>query len=311
MRLVRTACRGGVAGVVVTHDAQLAVLGRSGGVPARRPNQRSDRAATRPGVPAHAGSQPVSTSVRARPVPQSSVVRRRSSAPRCDSLGLAPVPARMAPATDRDRTAGRRRGSCRGSASRSRRTGRHLRAPSSARRPPAHHLGLGLPAGSRRRGGEHAVRPDRSDRARKSDHPWLGQRDRCASAAARRALLEPDAAAGRRSLPGRRPGRRDQRRRGDLPAAHRLCLGRGWQSTARGRDRREPGNLQDQFALVAPGQLGRADQVTVLFDATGPQLRSCWPAGRRPAADPACRTTPASRPPRFSSSTRSRCCSSG
>jgi putative ABC transport system permease protein len=35
-----------------------------------------------------------------------------------------------------------------------------------------------------------------------------------------------------------------------------------------------PGNLQDQFALVAPGQLGRADHVTVLFDATDRQVRS-------------------------------------
>ncbi len=35
-----------------------------------------------------------------------------------------------------------------------------------------------------------------------------------------------------------------------------------------------PGNLQDQFALVAPGQLGHADHVTVLFDATDRQVRA-------------------------------------
>jgi putative ABC transport system permease protein len=41
-----------------------------------------------------------------------------------------------------------------------------------------------------------------------------------------------------------------------------------------------PGNLQDQFALVAPGQLAHADQIDVLFDATGSQLRtSALPAG--------------------------------
>jgi putative ABC transport system permease protein len=46
-----------------------------------------------------------------------------------------------------------------------------------------------------------------------------------------------------------------------------------------------PGNLQDEFALVAPDQFGRADhigaaQVTILFDATSTQLRSSrLPAG--------------------------------
>ena len=41
-----------------------------------------------------------------------------------------------------------------------------------------------------------------------------------------------------------------------------------------------PGDLQDQFALVAPGQLGRADHVAVLFDATDGQVRSAsLPAG--------------------------------
>ena len=35
-----------------------------------------------------------------------------------------------------------------------------------------------------------------------------------------------------------------------------------------------PGNLQDEFALVAPGQLGHTDHVTVLFDATTQQVRS-------------------------------------
>ncbi len=41
-----------------------------------------------------------------------------------------------------------------------------------------------------------------------------------------------------------------------------------------------PGNLQDQFALVAPGQLAHAQQIDVLFDATSRQLRSAaLPAG--------------------------------
>lgn len=41
-----------------------------------------------------------------------------------------------------------------------------------------------------------------------------------------------------------------------------------------------PGDLQDEFALVAPGQLPHADQVIVLFDATHRQLRAVGlPAG--------------------------------
>ena len=50
-----------------------------------------------------------------------------------------------------------------------------------------------------------------------------------------------------------------------------------------------PGDLQDQFALVAPGQLARPDHVTVLFDATDRQVRSALPYGavlqtRQPSA---------------------------
>lgn len=49
-----------------------------------------------------------------------------------------------------------------------------------------------------------------------------------------------------------------------------------------------PANLQDQFALLAPGQVGHADRTTVLFDATVQQVR----AFRLPAASQL-----ASRPP--------------
>ena len=58
MRLLRAACQRGVAGVVVTHDAQLAVVGRPGGVPPRRPHRRPDRAAAGPGVAARARTGP-------------------------------------------------------------------------------------------------------------------------------------------------------------------------------------------------------------------------------------------------------------
>jgi putative ABC transport system ATP-binding protein len=63
MRLVRVACRQGMAGVVVTHDAQLAFVGRSRGVPARRASDRPDHAATGPRVPPRAGAEPMSASV--------------------------------------------------------------------------------------------------------------------------------------------------------------------------------------------------------------------------------------------------------
>ena len=56
MQLLHEACQRGVAAVVVTHDAQLASLGRPGGVPARRAGDRADRTARRPGVAAHAGA---------------------------------------------------------------------------------------------------------------------------------------------------------------------------------------------------------------------------------------------------------------
>jgi putative ABC transport system permease protein len=63
-----------------------------------------------------------------------------------------------------------------------------------------------------------------------------------------------------------------------VAAIYRLRLGSVWHEG--GRALRvvgiveNPGNLQDQFALVAPGQLGHPDHVTVLYDATGEQVRS-------------------------------------
>ena len=49
-----------------------------------------------------------------------------------------------------------------------------------------------------------------------------------------------------------------------------------------------PANLQDQFALVAPGQITRADQTTVLFDATVQQIRAFrLPAGSQLTSRPA------------------------
>jgi putative ABC transport system permease protein len=63
-----------------------------------------------------------------------------------------------------------------------------------------------------------------------------------------------------------------------VAAIYRLRIGSAWREG--GRALRvvgiveNPGNLLDEFALVAPGQLGHADEVTVLFDATATQLRS-------------------------------------
>ena len=69
-----------------------------------------------------------------------------------------------------------------------------------------------------------------------------------------------------------------------VAAIYRLRIGSVWHEG--GRALRvvgiveNPGDLQDQFALVAPGQLGRADHVAVLFDATDRQVRSAsLPAG--------------------------------
>ena len=69
-----------------------------------------------------------------------------------------------------------------------------------------------------------------------------------------------------------------------VAAIYRLRIGSVWHEG--GRALRvvgiveNPGDLQDQFALVAPGQLGRADHVAVLFDASDRQLRSLsLPAG--------------------------------
>jgi putative ABC transport system permease protein len=69
-----------------------------------------------------------------------------------------------------------------------------------------------------------------------------------------------------------------------VAAIYRLRIGSVWHEG--GRALRvvgiveNPGDLQDQFALVAPGQLGRADHVAVLFDAANRQVRSAsLPAG--------------------------------
>jgi putative ABC transport system permease protein len=69
-----------------------------------------------------------------------------------------------------------------------------------------------------------------------------------------------------------------------VAAIYRLHIGSGWHEN--GAALRvtgiveNPGNLQDNFALVAPGQIGHADQTIVLFDATSKQLRAATlPAG--------------------------------
>ena len=44
IRLIRAECKRGLAGVIVTHDAQSGVVGRPGRVPARRTHGRPNRA---------------------------------------------------------------------------------------------------------------------------------------------------------------------------------------------------------------------------------------------------------------------------
>jgi putative ABC transport system permease protein len=77
-----------------------------------------------------------------------------------------------------------------------------------------------------------------------------------------------------------------------VAAIYRLRIGSVWHEGASALRIvgivENPGNLADQFALVAPGQLGRADQVEVLFNATGSQLRSAGlPAGAQLQTRPA------------------------
>jgi len=69
-----------------------------------------------------------------------------------------------------------------------------------------------------------------------------------------------------------------------VAAIYRLRIGSSWHEGGRSLSVvgivENPANLQDQFALVAPGQDGHADQTTVLFDASGRQVRGFrLPAG--------------------------------
>jgi putative ABC transport system permease protein len=63
-----------------------------------------------------------------------------------------------------------------------------------------------------------------------------------------------------------------------VAAIYRLRIGSVWHEGGRALHVvgivENPGDLQDQFALVAAGQLGHAEHVTVLFDATDRQVRS-------------------------------------
>jgi putative ABC transport system ATP-binding protein len=61
MRLLRAATERGVAGVVVTHEAQLASLGGPRRVPARRPRRRPDRRAPRTRIAADGRAMAMST----------------------------------------------------------------------------------------------------------------------------------------------------------------------------------------------------------------------------------------------------------
>ena len=76
-----------------------------------------------------------------------------------------------------------------------------------------------------------------------------------------------------------------------VAAIYRLRIGGSWSED--GRTLRVVGivenaaNLQDQFALVAQGQVGHADEVTVLFDASARQVRAFrLPAGSQLTSRP-------------------------
>ncbi len=240
MRLVRAACQGGVAGVVVTHDAQLAswadrvVFLRDG------QHQRSDRAAARARVPAYAGPQPVTTAVRDRPAhasPRSggaparrAVVRwawrlfRREWRQQLTVIGLLTVAVAAAVVGIAFAADG----------------------PSSpsAQFGTANHL-LTISGSASQQAADVAAARARFGRIEVIEHATAAIPGSVNTVDVRAQqpgglYSRPDAAAGRRPLPGRRAGGGHQRRRGDLPAAHRLCLARGRQSTARRGDRREP-----------------------------------------------------------------------
>jgi len=77
-----------------------------------------------------------------------------------------------------------------------------------------------------------------------------------------------------------------------IAAIYQLHIGSSWRE--RGRVLRvvgiveNPANLQDQFALVAPGQISHPDRTTVLFDATVEQARAFrLPSGSQLTSRPA------------------------
>ena len=76
-----------------------------------------------------------------------------------------------------------------------------------------------------------------------------------------------------------------------VAAIYRLRIGSSWREGGRSLSVvgivENPANLQDQFALVAPGQAAHADKTTVLFDASGRQVRAFrLPAGSQLATRP-------------------------
>jgi putative ABC transport system permease protein len=59
----------------------------------------------------------------------------------------------------------------------------------------------------------------------------------------------------------------------------------------------DPANLLDQFALVAPGQVSRPSQVTLLFDATAGNIAGLHYTGGATPTNTSFRTAGSSRPP--------------
>jgi putative ABC transport system permease protein len=76
-----------------------------------------------------------------------------------------------------------------------------------------------------------------------------------------------------------------------VAAIYRLRIGSAWREDGRTLSVagivENPANLQDQFALVAPGQVAHASETTVLFDATGRQVHAFrLPAGSQLSSRP-------------------------
>ena len=249
--MIRDACKRGVAAVVVTHDAHLAswadrvVFLRDGRVVdhvapdapdsliAPSAGTWRDRARVRRSLDEHRRPR----TARRRPARR----RRRARPAGRRPLGLAPLPAGVASAVPDPRPHHRRgRGD-------DRRLGRRDEQPAAEELRLRHGAGLRVLHDLRRAHGERhrepgaPLRPRRGDRERDAVDPGIDQHLSAPCARPARTLQRSDALARLRALPvGRRPGRRDERRRVGVPPEGGSHLASRWRRAPGGRHRREP-----------------------------------------------------------------------